>query len=135
MAHKKPLPRINADNRYFWEGCRHQTLKFQKCRDCGHVRWPPADFCPACLSNIYDYLVSKGWGRIYTFAVYHQAFHPAFADDLPYTVAIVALDEGPRLLTNIVQCRSDEVKCGMRVTVVWDAVDETITLPKFKPTP
>lgn len=133
MGYEKPLPRINGDNRGFWDGCRDHTLKFQQCSDCGHVRWPPADLCPACLSRGHDFLESRGLGRIHTFAVYHQAFHPAFAADLPYTVAIVALDEGPRLLTNIVQCPPEAVRCDMRVTVVWEAVDDTITLPKFRP--
>jgi uncharacterized OB-fold protein len=80
-----------------------------------------------------DGLVSKGLGRVYTYAVYHTAFHPGFAADLPYTVAVVILDEGPRLLTNIVGCRPDAVKCDMRVEVAWEDIDEKISLPKFRP--
>jgi hypothetical protein len=78
-------------------------------------------------------LISKGTGRIYTFAVYHTAYHPGFAPKLPYTAAVVVLDEGPRILTNIVDCPPGEVKCDMPVGVVWVDIDDTITLPKFKP--
>ena len=133
MPYTKPLPKINTDNRPFWEGCRNHELKFQRCHKCGHVRWPPSELCPQCHSTETTWQISKGIGRVYTFAVYHTAPHAGFADDLPYTVAIVALDEGPHLLTNIVNCSSEEVKCDMPVKVVWEEIDERITLPKFSP--
>ncbi len=133
MSYNKPLPKINADNRPFWEGCRVHELRFQRCKDCGHVRWPPSDLCPACHSTDSGWLISKGTGRIYTFAVYHVAYHTAFTTNLPYAVAVVALDEGPRLLTNIVDCQIDQIKCDMPVSVIWEDVNEEITLPKFTP--
>lgn len=133
MSYDKPLPKLNTDNRPFWEGCRKHELTFQRCNNCGHVRWPPSDLCPQCHSTEINWLISKGTGRVYTFAVYHTAFHPGFAADVPYVVAVVALDEGPHLLTNIVDCQPDEVRCDMSVGVIWEAVDETITLPKFRP--
>jgi uncharacterized OB-fold protein len=133
MPYDKPLPKLNTDNRPFWEGCRKHELRFQRCSDCGHVRWPPSVLCPQCHSTGINWLISKGIGRVYTFAVYHTAFHSGFATDLPYTVAVVALDEGPHLLTNIVDCRPDEVECDMPVEVIWEDVDERITLPKFRP--
>ncbi len=133
MPYDKPMPKINSDNRHFWEGCQKHELRFQQCEGCGHVRWPPSDICPHCHSFETDWLISKGVGRVYTFAVYHAAFYPGFTADLPYTVAVVALDEGPRLLTNIVCCRPEQIKCEMPVGVVWEDIDERITLPKFKP--
>jgi uncharacterized OB-fold protein len=133
MPYRKPLPKLNADTRPFWEGCRKHELRFQRCNDCGCVRWPPSYLCPDCHSNDMNWMISKGNGRVYTFAVYHAAFHPEFAADLPYTVAIVALDEGPRLLTNIVDCHPGELRCDMPVEVTWEDLDETITLPKFRP--
>ena len=133
MTYDKPLPKLNTDNRPFWEGCRRHELRFQRCNDCGRVRWPPSDLCPRCHSTEINWLISKGIGRVYTFAVYHTAFHSGFATDLPYTVAVVALDEGPHLLTNIVDCRPDKVKCDMPVEVIWEDVDEGIALPKFRP--
>ena len=133
MSYDKPLPKINSDNRSFWEGCRAHELRFQQCSHCGHVRWPPADICPQCHNTECTRLLSKGVGRVYTFAVYHTAYHPGFAPELPYTAAVVALDEGTHILTNIVDCHPEAVTCDMPVTVVWEEVDETTTLPKFKP--
>jgi len=133
MSYDKPLPKINTDNRPFWDGCQKHELRFQRCNYCGHARWPPSDLCPQCHSTEINWLISKGLGRVYTFAVYHTAFHPGFKAELPYTVAVVALDEGPHLLTNIVGCRPNEVRCDMPVKVIWEDVDERITLPRFSP--
>jgi len=133
MPYEKPLPKLNGDTIPFWEGCQRHELRFQQCLDCGHVRWPPSDICPRCHAAASRWIISRGTGRVYTFAVYHVAFHPGFAADLPYTVAVVALDEGPRLLTNIVGCRPEEVRCDMAVAVDWEDIDEGITLPKFRP--
>jgi len=133
MQYEKPLPKINADNGPFWEGCHQHEIRFQQCSDCGHIRWPPANLCPRCHSVQTKRMVSKGIGKIYTYAVYHSAFHQGFASELPYTVAVVALDEGPHLLTNIVGCQPGEVQCDMPVEVSWEDINEEITLPKFKP--
>jgi uncharacterized OB-fold protein len=78
-------------------------------------------------------VVSSGIGSVYTFAVYHAPIHPEFSADLPYVVAVVELDEGPHLLTNIVGCQPEEVACDMPVQVTWEDVTEEISLPKFRP--
>jgi len=133
MTKKRPLPKINADTKAFWEGCREHELRLQKCGDCGHLRHPPAFICPRCLS-IRTFLVkASGRGRVYSYAVYHVAFDPSFQGDLPYVVALVALKEGPRILTNIVGCDPAAVSCEMDVEVVWDDREEGISLPKFRP--
>jgi uncharacterized OB-fold protein len=131
--YSKPLPKLNGDNRPFWEGCKQHELRFQQCTACGLVRWPPAFLCPQCHSPQATWQVSSGLGKVHTFAVYHAAFHPAFTADLPYVVAVVALDDGPHLLTNLIECRPEEVKCDLRVQVTWEDVTEEITLPKFMP--
>jgi uncharacterized OB-fold protein len=131
---QKPLPNINGDNREFWLGCKNHQLRFQKCENCGHVRWPASIICPVCHSQKGSWLVSEGKGKIYTFVVYHVAYHPGFANDLPYVVAVVELKEGPHLLTNIVNCAVDEVKCEMPVEVTWRDVNEEVCLPLFRPT-
>ena len=76
--------------------------------------------------------MADGKGKIYTFTVYHQAFHKSFENDLPYVTAIVELEEGPRLLSNIVGCSPEEVRCDMPVEVIWEDINEEFTLPKFK---
>ena len=131
---EKPLPNINGDNREFWLGCKNHQLRFQKCENCGYVRWPASIICPVCLSQKASWIVSEGKGKIYTFVIYRVAYHPGFANDLPYVVAAVELNEGPHLLTNIVNCPVDEVTCEMSVEVTWSDVNEEVSLPLFKPT-
>ena len=131
--YNKPLPKINEDSKEFWTGCKEHKLRFQKCKACGHVRWPPSILCPMCLSQETQWIVARGNGKVYTFVVYHMAYHPGFENDIPYVVADVELEEGPRLLTNIVGCRPDEVRCEMLVEVIWEDITEEFALPKFKP--
>jgi uncharacterized OB-fold protein len=129
----RPLPNINGDNREFWAACREHRLQFQKCEACGHVRAPGSHLCPVCHARAAQWITSSGKGKIYTFVVYRVAYHPAFANDLPYVVAVVELAEGPRLLSNIVGCRPEEVTCEMGVEVFWKDVNDEVSLPLFKP--
>ncbi len=133
MAYDKPLPGDNPDTKAFWDGCRQHRLLFQKCSSCGHVRWPPALICPNCHGREADTTVSSGRGTVFSYVIYRETPHPAFRADLPYVVALVELDEGPRLITNIVGCPCEDVACDMPVEVVWDDVTETVSLPKFRP--
>ena len=133
MPHDKPVPRPNSDTGFFWDGCRERELRFQQCLDCGHVRWPPSIVCPACHSSDAGWIRASGKGRVYTFVVCHTAFHPAFEKDVPYVVAVVELEEGPHILSNVTGCNPSAVRCGMPVEVVWDDVADQITLPKFRP--
>lgn len=133
MSYGKPLPQPNPDTKPFWDGCREHELRFQKCGVCGHVRWPPSIVCPVCYANDTEWITASGRGKIYTFAVYHQAFHKAFENELPYVTAIIELEEGPRLLSNIVDCDPQEVRCDMPLEVTWEDVTEEFSLPKFRP--
>ncbi len=133
MTDRKPLPKINADTRAFWEGCRQHEIRIQKCGGCGNWRWPPAFLCPHCLSPETNWIRASGRGTVYSYAVYRVAFDPAFKEDLPYVVALIALEEGPHLVSNIVGCDPAAVYCEMPVEVVWDDVTETVSLPKFRP--
>ena len=133
MATEKPLPQANPDTQPFWDGCKEHELRFQKCMDCDHVRWPPSIICPECHADQTEWITAGGKGVVYTYAVYHRAFHPAFKDDLPYVAAIVELEEGPHLLTNIIGCKPEEVRCDMPVVVAWEDVTDEFSLPKFKP--
>ena len=133
MKLAKPLPKINADTQTFWDGCRQHVFRIQKCGDCGHLRWPPAFLCPNCLSKNTQWITVSGRGTVYSYAVYHVAFDPAFQEDLPYVVALVALEEGPHILSNIVGCNPQEVICDMPVEVIWNETTEAVTLPQFRP--
>ncbi len=131
--HQRPLPQVNGDNEGFWAGCREHELRFQRCSDCGHIRWPASILCPQCHSRSSEWVTSSGRGKVYTYVIYRVAFHPAFEEALPYVVAVVELEEGPRLLTNIVGCPPEEVHCEMPVEVTWEDVTDEVTLPKFRP--
>ena len=133
MEYPKPLPKINADTKPFWDACRNHELRFQKCTECGHVRWPPSILCPLCYSNKTEWIRACGKGKVFSFVVYHKAFHPGFEADLPYVVAIVQLQEGPQFLTNIVGCDPSAVRCEMPEDVVWEDITEEFSLPKFRP--
>lgn len=97
------------------------------------MRWPPSIICPQCHSKETEWITASGKGRLYTYVVYHKAFHPGFANDLPYVVAVVELDEGPHLLTNMVGCNPGELDCDMLVEVLWEDITEEVSLPKFRP--
>ena len=133
MTYAKPLPRMTADTKDFWEGCRNHEFRIQTCGDCGRLRLPWSFLCPACLSPNAGWIRASGRGTIYSYVVYHVAYDPAFRNDLPYIVALVTLEEGPRFLTNIVDCDHSAVACDMAVEIVWDDVTETVTLPRFRP--
>jgi uncharacterized OB-fold protein len=131
--YNKPLPKVNGDNKEFWAGCKEHELRFQKCMDCGLIRWPAAVLCPRCHSLETEWIVSRGRGTVYTFAVYHITYHPGFEQELPYVVATIELEEGPHLLSNVVGCRPDQVTCDMQVEVTWEDISEEFSLPKFRP--
>jgi len=133
MAHEKPLPQPNADNVFFWDGCREHKLLVQKCLSCGLVRWPPSLICPGCNSRETEVIEATGKGKVYTYAIYHQAYHPGFESDIPYVTAVIELDEGPHFLSNLVGCEHNEIRCEMQVEVVWEGVSAEFSLPKFKP--
>ena len=133
MAYDKPLPHITALARPFWEGTREHELRLQRCRACGSYQFPPQVLCRTCLAEELDWTATNGKATVYSFVVQHRPATPAFVDDVPYVVAVVELDEGPLMLTNIVGCAPDAVKVGMPVEVTFvDATDE-ITLYPFRP--
>lgn len=133
MSVEKPEPVINADNRPFWESCRTHALTFQKCASCGYVRWPAAYLCPECLSAHSSWVPVSGKGEVFSYVVYHVAHHPAYLDEVPYVVALVDLDGGPRFLSTIGGCAPDEVFCGMPVEVDWEERPAGVTIPIFRP--
>ncbi|MGC9103125.1 MAG: Zn-ribbon domain-containing OB-fold protein [Desulfurella sp.] len=126
------LPTPTADTKFFWEATQNKELKFQKCRNCGHVRWPASIACPECHSFDFEYVISKGIGKIYSFVVYNVAFHEAFKQNLPYVVAIIELEEGPHILSNVITNNPAELRCEMPVEVIWEEY-ENYNIPKFKP--
>ncbi|MGI6548610.1 MAG: Zn-ribbon domain-containing OB-fold protein [Syntrophomonadales bacterium] len=124
-------PRISDDTAPFWQGCRERHLLFQRCSACGHIRYPISFICPECLSSAHEWVESQGKGKIYSYVVFRRAFHPAVLNRVPYVVAVVELDEGPSFLTNIVDCRPEQVECDQKVSLKWEDSTEGLFLPVF----
>jgi uncharacterized OB-fold protein len=130
----KPLPNLdNPRTKPFWEAARQHELRIQRCPDCGYYRYPPAPRCPECLAVNDDWVRVSGRGKIWSFNVYHHLFAKSFADDLPYNTALVELDEGPRLITNIVGIPNDQLRIDLPVEVWFEDVTDEVALVKFKP--
>jgi uncharacterized OB-fold protein len=128
----KPLPEVTPDNKPFWDACKRGELSLPGCLDCGHLRLP-GPICPQCLSMKAEWTVLSGRGRLYTWTTIHQRYHAGFAGETPYNVAMIELEEGPRLIANIVNCGNDDLTIGMEVEVVFDDVTGDVTLPRFCP--
>ncbi len=132
-AYEAPLPRPTPESEPFWEACTQHVLQMQRCLACGTVRFPPGNRCSACLSAEAAWQPLSGRGTVYAFTVLRRAYHRGFADRLPYTVAVIALEEGPRLISNVVECDPGAVRVGMPVEVVFDDVAPEVALPRFRP--
>jgi uncharacterized OB-fold protein len=131
----KPLPVPTPESAPYWAAARRHELVLQHCDACGLPWFPPSLLCPECLSDVFTWKPVSGKGTLFSFVVFHRPYHPGFKGDLPYNVSLVELDEGPRLLTNIVGIANDELRVGMSVEVVFDDVTEAVTLPKFRRLP
>ncbi|MGZ3625030.1 MAG: Zn-ribbon domain-containing OB-fold protein [Ktedonobacteraceae bacterium] len=129
----KPLPVVTEENRPFWEGCQQGKLLLQQCSECHHYQFYPRLYCMKCSSDALHWVEATGRGVIYSFTIIYQNKSPEFVHDTPYNVAIVQLEEGPRLLSNIVDVDATELHVDLPVTVAFDRVTDTITLPRFRP--
>lgn len=131
-GYKKPLPFPDEDTQEFWDGAKRHELLVQKCNH-NHLRYPPRPICPDCFSQEFKWEKMSGKGEVYTFIIVRVAPRPDWQEYVPYVLAVVKLDEGPRVETNIVGIKPEDVKIGMKVEVVFEDVTEKVTLPKFKP--
>lgn len=131
--YSKPLPELNDVNRPFWEACRGNRLDLQQCSECDHIRYPVSHVCPECLSEAHDWVQLSGRGTVWSSIVFHQVYNKAFAGEVPYNVAMIQLDEGPRMISNVVGVAPSDVKVGDVVEVVFDAVTPEVSIPRFRP--
>lgn len=137
MTTQRPQPRFpEPDSEPFWEATKKHELRYQICDICDEVIFYPREHCTKCGAKKTAWRLSKGEGVVYTFSVVMQSRHPAFKDLGAYAVAYVDLDEGFRIMTNIVgiQDPTKDIQCGMRVKVRWeDQGPDGISLPMFEP--
>ncbi len=134
----KPLPRVTSLTQPFWEAASQNKLVLQRCRQCEAYVWCPRPSCTECGSDQLKWTSVSGRGSVFSFTVIRQVIArgaAAFEKEIPYIVAWIDLEEGPRFCTNVVDCPIDKVTIGMPVEVVFDKASSEITLPKFRPRP
>ena len=132
-----PLPNASWETRGYWEGAGRGEIVLQRCRSCGTVQHKPRGVCATCLSGDIEHFAASGQGTIYTFTVTNQNMAKGFAEACPYVMAYVTLEEGPRVLTNIVGCDPDTVIVGMKVAADFATQErddgEAFAVPRFTP--
>ena len=128
-----PLPKFpEPDTEPFWDATKDHELKYQVCDDCGGLVWHPRRHCTHCTSLNLSWKTSKGEGTVYTYSIVRQNYHPAFRERIPYVVAWIDVDEGFRMLSNVVDVDAEAVEVGQRVRVRW-LDQEGLALPAFTP--
>jgi uncharacterized protein len=131
--YEKPLPAIDVESGPFWKAARERRLAIMHCRVCDRHFFYPRALCPHCHSEAVAWTDASGRGTIYAFTIARRPAGPAFKPDVPYVVALVELEEGPRLMTNIVTGDVDSVRIGQKVKAVFEDVTDEVTLVKFAP--
>lgn len=123
---KIAAPAINPETETFWTAASEGRFLIRKCIDCGKAHWYPRAICPFCFSNRTEWVDATGNGIIYSYSVMRHASEP-------YVIAYVTLEEGPTMMTNIVDCDFDRLKIGQKVTLVFKATEGGPPIPMFKP--
>ena len=129
---KLPLPRPTPETQHFWEGTRNAQLLLQKCNDCTHVYFPPRPFCPDCGCREVTVLAASGKATLFSYVI-NERPHPAFNG--PYSIAVVRLEEGVQMMSNIVNVPQspEALVLDMPLRVTYTRISEEITLPHFEP--
>lgn len=129
-SYSKPLPQADAESVEFFEGARRHELMLMRCRSCGAYRLPSRPRCPDCWSTETEWIPASGNATLYSFGLMHQKF-PGFEDDVPYQYAVVELDEGPRIVSNVVGVPAHALRIDMPLRAVFDDVADDTTLIRF----
>jgi uncharacterized protein len=128
-SYRSKLPAVDAE---YWDGPDAGELRLQQCGNCGYTRFPPAPTCPRCLSGDYTWHVSTGRGVLWSWIRMHRKYFAAFEDRLPYNVAMIQLDDGPRLISSIIEDGEHDLRCGARVEAAFERRSGEFTLPEFR---
>jgi uncharacterized OB-fold protein len=129
---KRSLPQPTPETQPYWDGTKVEELRLQRCNECTHIYFPPRPFCPKCASRQVSWIKASGRASLYSYVIHHRAM-PGFTP--PYSIAVVELAEGPRMMTNIVGCPQTPaaLQLDMPLEVTFVSASDTITLPQFKP--
>lgn len=134
-AYTKPLPGLDGLTKEFFGFCKQHAIHFQQCKTCGTFRHVPREICAECNSFEWEWVKSSGKGTVYTWTVVNRALHPAFHDPeqkVPMAPVVVEMEEGVRLLANMLDCPPEELKIGMPVVIAYEDVTAEVTLPRFR---
>jgi uncharacterized OB-fold protein len=132
MSDPLPQPRPNGDSRLYWNAARERRLVIRECKKCGRKHFMPRHQCPHCWSDDLEWVQSSGNGTVYSFSVVHRAPTAAFAQRVPYVIAMIDLDDGPRMFANIVGATALDVAIGDRVKLTFEDRGEGAMLPQFE---
>jgi uncharacterized protein len=127
------LPTIDLETQPFWDGLKEGKFLLRHCNACGDDYYYPRPFCPKCWSDDVSWKEASGRGKVYTYSVVHVNDLPPFNERVPYVAAIVELDEGPRLMTNIEGVPFDELRADLAVVVEYKPISDDVTIPVFRP--
>jgi uncharacterized OB-fold protein len=126
------LPTPDTETQPFWDACKEGRFLLKRCNACGEHHFYPRPFCPKCWSADVEWEAAAGTGTVYTYSVVRQNDLPPFPERVPYVAAIVELDEGPRVMTNVEGDDVDAVEIGMRVQVAFKEISDDVTIPVFR---
>ncbi len=127
------LPTPEGDTFEFWEGTKNNQLLIKHCEDCGAFSYYPRPFCPKCWSGNVVWHPAEGKATLYTWSVIYSNDQPPFKERVPYVAAIVDLAEGPRMMTNVVDCEFEDLRVGMELKVKFQSISDDFTIPVFIP--
>ena len=128
----RPAPVVTALGQAFWAACEEGRLVVQRCTACERLRHYPQERCPACQSDAFDWSELSGRGQVYSYTVTHRAFHPAWADRVPYVIATIELEEGVRMVSELFDVPSSGPEIGQRVEVGFERLEGFGALPFFR---
>jgi uncharacterized protein len=133
MSAEPVLPVVNDANRPFWDGGLAGELRFQRCDACRHLRYPISSICPRCLSPEATWTPVSGRGTVLTYAIFDRAYHPSREGRIPYVVALVQLEEGPRMFGDLVDAAPADVSIDAPLEVTFDpAPDGSFAIPRWR---
>jgi uncharacterized OB-fold protein len=129
----RTLPVPTPETRHFWEGCKAGELRLQRCRSCDQAYFPPRPFCPCCASHDVEVFTASGKATLYSYVINHRP-RPDIGTE-PHSIAVVQLAEGPRLMTNVVNCPQtpEALQLDMPLQVLFQKESDEIALPLFEP--
>ncbi len=128
----KPLPEMQGTSKEFYQWCRRGDLRFQRCAECQVWRHVPREMCAKCGSDEWKWVKSSGKGTVFTWTVAERPMHPAFVEDVPYAPVVIEMDEGVRIVSEVIDCEPADLEIGMRVEVAFAKVSDEVTLAKFR---